>query len=264
MNDIVIDGANKKVASTDIIQINNNNISDINIGLIKLQNFDLKLDKYVSKVIVQNKAGTSTTEYTDSKMAKAEIHSKQINGSTVLIEYKIRVTNVGEVEGYAKKIVDYMPNDLKFSSELNKDWYKTNTGLYNSSLANEKIAAGESKELTLVLTKSMTENNTGLVNNTAEIAEAYNELGLADSNSTPGNKTQGENDMSSADVIISIKTGEIVFYTTIIAVITTVTMNMYPPARLPEKAIQASMEARLPVATARVIPAAVPITSMGC
>lgn len=225
MNDIVIDGANKKVASTDIIQINNNNISDINIGLIKLQNFDLKLDKYVSKVIVQNKAGTSTTEYTDSKMAKAEIHSKQINGSTVLIEYKIRVTNVGEVEGYAKKIVDYMPNDLKFSSELNKDWYKTNTGLYNSSLANEKIAAGESKELTLVLTKSMTENNTGLVNNTAEIAEAYNELGLADSNSTPGNKTQGENDMSSADVIISIKTGEKIFYITLIAVITLVILS---------------------------------------
>ena len=225
MNDIVIDGTNKKVASTDIIQINNNNISDINIGLIKLQNFDLKLDKYVSKVIVQNKAGTSTTEYTDSKMAKAEIHSKQINGSTVLIEYKIRVTNVGEVEGYAKKIVDYMPNDLKFSSELNKDWYKTNTGLYNSSLANEKIAAGESKELTLILTKSMTENNTGLVNNIAEIAEAYNDLGLADSNSTPGNKTQGENDMSSADVIISIKTGEIIFYTTLIAVITLVILS---------------------------------------
>lgn len=225
MNDIVIDGANKKVASTDIIQINNNNISDINIGLIKLQNFDLKLDKYVSKVIVQNKAGTSTTEYTDSKMAKAEIHSKQINGSTVLIEYKIRVTNVGEVEGYAKKIVDYMPNDLKFSSELNKYWYKTNTGLYNSSLANEKIAAGESKELTLVLTKSMTENNTGLVNNTAEIAEAYNELGLADSNSTPGNKTQGENDMSSADVIISIKTGEKIFYITLIVVITLVILS---------------------------------------
>lgn len=225
MNDLSIDGANKKVASTDIIQINNNNISDINIGLIKLQNFDLKLDKYVSKVVIQNSAGTSSTEYVDSTMAKAEIHSKQINGSTVLIEYKIRVTNVGEVEGYAKKIVDYIPNDLKFSSELNKDWYQSNSALYNSSLANEKIAAGETKELTLILTKSMTENNTGLVNNTAEIAEAYNELGLEDSNSTPGNKTQGENDMGSADVIISIKTGEIIFYTTLIAVFTLVVLS---------------------------------------
>lgn len=225
MNDLSIDGTNKKIASTDIIQINNNNISDINIGLIKLQNFDLKLDKYVSKVVVQNSAGTSSTEYTDSTMAKAEIHSKYINGSTVLIEYKIRVTNAGEVEGYAKKIVDYIPSDLKFSSELNKDWYQSGTNLYNASLANEKILAGETRELTLILTKSMTENNTGLVNNTAEIAEAYNELGLADSNSTPGNKTQGENDMGSADVIISIKTGEFIFYTTLIAVITLVVLS---------------------------------------
>ena len=79
--------------------------------------------------------------------------------------------------------------------------------------------------MTLILTKSMTENNTGLVNNTAEIAEAYNELGLEDSNSTPGNKTQGENDMGSADVIISIKTGEIIFYTTLIAVFALVILS---------------------------------------
>lgn len=225
MNDLQIEGSNKKVASTDIIQINNSNVSDINIGLIKLRNFDLKLDKYVSKIVVQNNKGTTTTQYNDAKMAKAEIHSKQINGSTVLIEYKIRITNAGEIDGYVKKIADYIPNDLKFKSELNKDWYQKDSALYNSSLANEKIAAGESKEVTLTLIKTMTENNTGLVNNTAEIAEAYNELGILDSNSTPGNKTQGENDMSSADVIISIKTGEIIFYTTIIAVITIVILS---------------------------------------
>lgn len=53
----------------------------------------------------------------------------------------------------------------------------------------------------------MTENNTGLINNTAEIAESYNELGIADSKSTPGNKTKGENDYGSADTILSIRTG---------------------------------------------------------
>ena len=57
----------------------------------------------------------------------------------------------------------------------------------------------------------MTESNTGLVNNTAEIAEAYNELGIGDINSTPGNKIQGENDMDYADVILSIRTGGIVY-----------------------------------------------------
>ena len=73
MNEISINGSTQKIASTDIIQIENNNIADINIGLIQLQNFDLQLDKYISKVIVQNSSGTSTTEYTDAKMAKAEI-----------------------------------------------------------------------------------------------------------------------------------------------------------------------------------------------
>ena len=68
----------------------------------------------------------------------------------------------------------------------------------------------------------MKENNTGLVNNTAEIINSYNELGLTDINSTEGNKVKGEKDMSSADVIISIETGQVV--TTVILVITTVVM----------------------------------------
>ena len=122
-----------------------------------------------------------------------------------------------------------MPSDLKFSSELNKDWYQTNGMLYNASLANEKIVAGEAKTITLTLTKSMTENNTGLTTNVAEIAEDYNELGIKDSNSTPGNKAEGENDMSRAEVIISIRTGgmvyiSIIFITIIIGVVVTFVM----------------------------------------
>ena len=56
----------------------------------------------------------------------------------------------------------------------------------------------------------MTENNTGLVNNTAEIAESYNEQGLKDKDSTEGNRANGEDDLGSADLILSIKTGQIV------------------------------------------------------
>ena len=101
-----------------------------------------------------------------------------------------------------------MPSDLKFSSELNKDWYQSGTDLFNASLANEKIPAGQSKTVKLVLTKAMTENNTGLINNTAEIGESYNDLGIKDSKSTSGNKAKGESDYGSADAILSLKTGE--------------------------------------------------------
>ncbi len=212
LNELLIGDARQQVASTDIINITDSNVSDISIGLIELQNFDLKLDKYVSKIVVQNSAGTTVREYSNTNTAKIELDAKQMNGSTVIVEYSIIVTNVGEVAGYARNIIDYMPNDLEFSSELNKDWYESNNSLYTTALGNEIINPGESKTVTLTLTKTMGEDNVVSRNN-AEIYEDYNDLGLNDSNSTPGNNANGENDMSSADVIISIRTGGVIYMT---------------------------------------------------
>ena len=144
-------------------------------------------------------------------MAKAEIDAKQVNATTAIIEYQIKVTNLGDVTGYVRRIVDYMPSDLTFNSEMNKDWYQTGSEIYTAALSNEPIAPGEAKTVTLTLVKTMTENNLGRINNRAEIAEDYNDLGLADVNSTPENQESGENDMGSADVILSLRTGGIVY-----------------------------------------------------
>ena len=54
----------------------------------------------------------------------------------------------------------------------------------------------------------MTENSTGLISNTAEIAESYNVYGLRDIDSTEFNNATGEDDLGKADVILSIKTGQ--------------------------------------------------------
>ena len=58
----------------------------------------------------------------------------------------------------------------------------------------------------------MTESNTGLTNNKAEIESAYNTLGIEDKNSTPGNNQEGEDDMGSASVLITPGTGAVVSY----------------------------------------------------
>ena len=216
---LTIDGNEQEVASTDILEINNQNISDINIGLIQLKDFSFKLDKFVNKVVIQDSKGSTLKEYGDETLARAEIDGKKVNGTTVLIEYKIRVTNIGEVDGYVRKIADYAPTDLKFNSELNKDWYQASDGIYSTSLSNTKLAAGQSAELTLTLTKAMTENNLGLINNSAEISEEYNELGMTDKNSTPGNKVKGEKDYGSADLILGVKTGGEVYAGITIAII---------------------------------------------
>ncbi len=216
---LVIGNETKQEPVTDIIQVKDNNIGNINIGLVQLKNFDLKLEKYISKISIQNSQGTTVKNYNNENFAKIELDSKILNNTNVVVEYKIKISNVGEIEGYVKKVVDYLPSDFKFSSEINKDWYQSGNNLYNSSLANEKIKAGEEKELTLIVTKTMTESNLGLISNTAEIAQDYNELGIKDANSTPQNRANGENDMSSADIIISIKTGAVIYYSIIIFIV---------------------------------------------
>ena len=96
---------------------------------------------------------------------------------------------------------------MGFSGEDNKDWYLSNGNVYTTSLANTVINPGETKELKLVLTRQMTNENTGIVRNTAEIASSYNELGIEDINSKAANKMDGENDMSSGAVVLAIATG---------------------------------------------------------
>lgn len=217
---INIDNKEIKAGVTEKISLTNN-VSGINIGLVPVKKYDMQLDKYISKVTVQN-SKTTTKDYNDAQIVKQEISAKEVNSTTVVVEYTIRVTNKGDVAGYAKKIVDYLSSDYKFSSELNNDWYQDGKDVYCTSLSDIKIEPGESKEVKLTVIKEMRTNNTGLINNTAEIVGSYNELGLTDINSTEGNKVKGENDMSSADIIISIKTGQVL--TTIILVITTVIM----------------------------------------
>ncbi|MBR3162585.1 MAG: DUF11 domain-containing protein [Clostridia bacterium] len=216
-----INGQEKNCGVTDTVSLNNSNISNLDLGLMNATKFDLELNKYISKIVVQTKKETKTYNYDKATLAKAEIAAKQLQGANVIIEYQIEVKNAGEVAGYVKNIVDYAPSSLKFSSELNKDWYQSGNNLFNTSLTNTKLEAGETKTVTLTLTKTMTEENTGLVNNKAEIAESYNEAGIKDLDSTAGNKTQGEDDMGSADVIIGVKTGAMITYISLILLVIT-------------------------------------------
>lgn len=208
------------IALTDIITVNKTSISNIDIGLVEATVFDLSLTKKVSKITVQNKSGTK--KYTiNSDMAKIDIPAKYLANSKVFIEYSIKVKNEGELIGYAKQVIDYKEKGLTFSQDLNSGWYEGSDGnLYSEALSKKAIHPGETVELKLVLVKQMTESNTGIINNTAEITKSYNASGVADRDSTPNNKVQSEDDYGSADTIISVKTGESLIYTSVILTIT--------------------------------------------
>ena len=210
---VFIGGQNRTAGISDTIRLQTNSYANIDMGLVTSKKFDLKLDKVITKVTVQNKEGVKSFNYSDTKLAKVDITGKELVGSTIVVEYKIRIANEGNVPGYAKSIIDYLPKDLRFNSNLNPNWYVgRDGGLFNTSLTNQIINPGQTKELTLYLTKQMVDATSVIQNNQAEIYEHYNELGLSDIDSTPNNKASNEDDLSSADLIITIKTGAVVGY----------------------------------------------------
>lgn len=198
---------------TDTLNVTNENIENINIGLVLNSKFDLELNKYITKVTVQNNSGTTEYNYNNEQLAKVEIKAKQMASSTVLVEYQIEVKNNGAVPGTATVIADYLPKGLKFNSEMNTNWYQgTDGNLYTEELKDIMLEPGESKQVKLILTKAMTSNSTGTFTNAAEIYEDKNDFGLVDTNSTPANKEQKENDYSTAELIISTATGSPMMY----------------------------------------------------
>ena len=211
------DGKQRNAAVTDRITVTDASVSGVDIGFVYADTFDLSLEKSITKITVQNKAGTNSVSFDNVNLAQMPIAAKHLSSSTAYIEYSFKVSNKGEIAGYAKKIVDYIPQGMTFNSTINEAWYTgTDGNLYTSALADIELKPGETKEIKLVLTKQMTEENTGLVNNLAEIAEDYNIYGVSDTNSTPFNKAQGENDLGSADAILTVKTGEVFIYISVI------------------------------------------------
>ena len=225
---IKIDGIETECAATNTIELGSN-LYDINIGLSESKKFDLSLTKTITKITTKTASNTNSKEYNNSKLEKIEIKSKDLKDTIVAVEYTITVTNNGAIAGYANRIVDYLSTtDLKFNSEMNSDWYLgTDGNLYNSSLKDKILNPGESTSVKLVLTKNMSETNTGLTNNTAEIYEAYNDEGVSDINSTPGNKVQDENDYGMAEIIIAVKTGVTYYIGAVIMMITIMAVVVY-------------------------------------
>jgi len=213
---IQLDGKEQTAGITEIIELGTSDIQNIDMGLIENPKFDLKLEKTISSITVKTAKEEKTYKYDNKKLAKVEFHAKEIDKSEVAITYKIKVTNEGQIDGYATKIVDYLPEELKFNQDLNKNWYLGEDGnLYTNILENQKILPGETKEVELVLDKKMSGEETGLINNKAEIVDSYNNYGLKDIDSINGNNKANEDDTDYADVYLGIKTGKVILYTSL-------------------------------------------------
>ena len=184
--------------------------------------FDLSLRKWVTQAIVIDENGQTITEtghqpYDDpEKIVKVEIHRNSIDDVTVKFRYSIRVTNEGEIAGYAKEITDYVPEGLRFLPEDNPGWTDEGNNVISTRLLeNTLLQPGEYAEVEVVLTWINDENNMGVMVNTAEISEDYNDYDVPDIDSTPDNQVEGEDDIDDAPVMLSVSTGQARIYFTL-------------------------------------------------
>ena len=180
---------------------------------VELQEFDLALRKWVTQAIVIENGKETVTQtghkpYDDPEdVVKVEIHRNKLNKVTVKFRYKIRVTNEGDIEGYAKEITDYVPNGLKFVAKDNPDWKDEGNNVISTRLLeNTLLKPGEYAEVEVLLTWVNGQSTMGVMTNTAEISEDYNERNVPDKDSTPDNKKPKEDDIDDAPVMLSIGT----------------------------------------------------------
>ena len=182
---------------------------------IKLTYFDLALRKWVTEaIVIENGQQTvtqtgHTAEMDPEPVVKVELYRKNINAVTVKFRYSIRITNEGDIAGYAKEITDYVPEGLKFVAEDNPGWTDEGNNIISTRLLeNTLLQPGESAEAEVVLTWINGEDTMGQMTNIAEISEDYNDKGAEDRDSTPDNQVWGEDDIDDAPVLLSIETGQ--------------------------------------------------------
>ena len=223
---------------------------DEDIEKIRIPIFDLSLLKWVTQSVVTVDEKTTTTNtgfkpnqgLTESTgegirknseaepMAKVELDKKKLSKTVVKFVYKIRVTNEGEIPGYATEITDYIPEGLEFHEEdgNNKSlgWVKSGDDkIITRALETTLLNSGESKEVEVTFRWINSEKNLGEKINIAEISEDANDYNTDDIDSTPNNKEnpynkEQEDDDDFALVILSIKTGATQFmqYFTIVTI----------------------------------------------
>ena len=181
-----------------------------NVGV---EYFDLSLLKYVTKVVVTDNGKTTTTNTGNTGspndiIPKVEMHKKRVKTTVVKFEYTIKITNEGDIAGYAKEITDYVPKGLKFYAEDNTGWKDEGGNVISTKLLeNTLLKPGESATVKVILRWINGEDNLQIKINKAEISEDFNDKKVPDRDSTPDNNVPGEDDIDDAPVLLGIRTG---------------------------------------------------------
>lgn len=162
--------------------------------------FDLKIEKYVKKVVVKEN-GNTIKEYDSvindkDNLIKVDIAKKKLANTKIEVTYGLRISNVGNVTGYATEITDYLPEGFKYVSGGN--WIVDGNVIKTKDLDDVELKSGDSAEIEFLTEWQLTESQVGLRDNKVEITDYQNELDIDDKTS---------DNVDTASIMATVKTG---------------------------------------------------------
>ena len=153
--------------------------------------FNIGIDKTIKEVSINGE----TKWIANNKLTKLEIPESKLAKAEIIVKYKIVVKNTEKIDGKAE-IVDNLPAGFVLASTNPTYWEKLQGGKIQTEV---ELKAGEQKELEVVLKWQNSNKNLGTLKNIVEVANTDNIPKYADNNA--------EDNISTAEVIISVKTG---------------------------------------------------------
>lgn len=148
-------------AISNIVTLNNTVVAakNIDLGLRVRQDFDIKLNKYITNVTIQSNKGTQSYDY--DRKSIVNIPVKNLKNTSFKVSYLIEIENSRYFPGTIGNIIETIPEGMTFNPNIpeNDGWYESGGNLYYEDLNKALIMPGEKYYLTIVL--DLVTNNGG-------------------------------------------------------------------------------------------------------
>lgn len=195
------------IENTVVIEKNeydDNTDNDVSTEKVYVKYFDLDLVKYIKEVKVKNNIKETVQEVgLDKKgqLVKIDVAKTEVENTTITVTYGLIVKNIGEIEGYATEVIDYIPQDFKLVQDGN--WKVKGDKAVTTKLENKLLQPGESTTIEITFEWKLTESNIGSRINEGKITEYENPYNAKD-------PTENNNDKE--EMIVQVRTGEGLYY----------------------------------------------------
>ena len=193
--EVEVEEGYKEIDEQEILIKDEEELQLVELETRKLK-LDMKVEKYLKNIVIDDKNQGAERD----SISKIEIHRKAINKTKIELQYIIKVTNVGEIDGNIGKIIEEIPKGMQFEKDKSDSNWQQNEGiLISTEYENKELKVGETKEYKVVLKWINGTNNFGSKVNTVKIEGITNGLEYSDNN-------EGDN-KASVTTLFSIATG---------------------------------------------------------